>query len=133
MANVVDSCMNSASACIESGNGRQAIELMRAELGEIARQVALWKMSGENKASLFFRPMEERLLDLYGPSIGRNLFQDFIDAFWLQSWTEFPLDFARLERDVEPTAEWHRRVITGHRSIRRMAAVACSSELSSKN
>jgi hypothetical protein len=133
VTNVVDFCMSSASACIESGNSRQANDLMRAELGEIARQVARWEMSGENKALLFFRPMEKRLLNRYGPSIGRNLFLDFIDAFWLQSWTVFPLDPAKPGRDIESTAEWHRRILTDHRSIQLIVTIAWAAELARNN
>jgi hypothetical protein len=125
--------MASASACIASGNDHHANDLMKAELGEIAREVALWEMSGEMKAQLYFGPMEQRLLDHFGLSVGRDLFRDFVDAFWLQSWTRVPLNRAKLERCVKPTTEWHRWVLTDHHLIRRKSAVGLLLSLLSNN
>ncbi len=107
---IVDRCLAVAEICIELGNDCRANALMKAEFREIAREVSHWQLSGEMKADLFLVPMEEELTQRHGPEIGRTLYSDFIDAFWLQTWTEIPLDLERLARSQGWMTDWHQQV-----------------------
>ena len=91
-----------AGLCVKDGNNRRANVLMKALFRDIAREVAAWRLSGEAKVKLFLRPMEEELVHRYGAILGRRLYWDFVDAFWLQSWSVEPLT-PRLEAP-EPEA-----------------------------
>jgi hypothetical protein len=130
---VVDYCMALAADCVKRGNGRQANRLMNVEFAKVARQVSLWQMSSDLKVVLFLNPMERRLLSVHGPALGRRLWLDFVESFWLQSFTEVPLDRARLARVIESTAEWHRQILIKHQPFLRLALVDFSTSLPSKN
>lgn len=133
IVDVVDVCIALACDCVERGNDHQANQIMRLGFAKIAQYVSLWQMSGDLKAILFLRPMERRLIHLYGPTIGGSLWLDFVDSFWLQSWTDVPLDHDRLTRNIEPTAEWHRQILIKHQSYHRIALMNFSTAALSKN
>jgi hypothetical protein len=85
-------CLAAVARCFKNGNSPQSVEIMKAEVREVAREVARWRLSGEAKARIFLRPMEEVLVNQYGAHNGRRLYWDFFDAFWLQSWSMIPLE-----------------------------------------
>lgn len=107
---VIDRCLAAASFYLEYGNDRRANALMKEEFREIAREVARLELSGETKVDLFLLPMREELVNRHGQQVGRMIFSDFVDAFWIQSWTDIPLDPVRLERASKPLIDWHDRV-----------------------
>jgi hypothetical protein len=115
---VIERCLAAASCCVELGNDREANASMKAEFREVAREVSYWQLSGETKASLFLDRMEHELLYRHGQVVGRRLYVDFIDAFWIQTWIDVPLDLDRLERPVGNLANWHLR-IDSERILRR--------------
>ncbi len=133
IARVVDRCLAITARCVENGNDRQANELMKSRLSEIAREVSHWQLSGEIKARYILRPLEEQLVDRFGSVLGQRLCWDFLDAFWLQSWIDIPLDHAQLDRHLEPTSEWHGWVVANHLSRREFADRDDYSGLISKN
>jgi hypothetical protein len=96
IASVTVHCMASVSRCVQEGVDHHSIAIMKAEIRRVAREVSRWRLSGEAKARLFLRPMENQLVCEYGSHFGRRLYWDFIDAFWLQSWSDSDLvDSAR--------------------------------------
>jgi hypothetical protein len=88
---VIARCLAAASLCVKDGNNRRANVFMKGEFREMAREVSRWELGGEAKASLLLHPMEKELVSRYGSLLGRRLYWDFVDAFWLQSWTNEPL------------------------------------------
>jgi hypothetical protein len=84
---VTNRCLASLSRCFKQGHDEPAVDQMKAEIRLIARDVANWHLSGEAKARIFLRPMEEVLVNHYGSHVGRRLYWDFVDAFWLPSWS----------------------------------------------
>ena len=92
---------------------------MKAEFRELAKEVSHWQLTGDIKADLFLLPMEEELLSRHGDLIGRRLYWDFVDAFWIQTWTEIPLDFSQMERAVGPMMDLFER-LQSDRALRRM-------------
>lgn len=87
-AGVKTRCLASISWYVENGNHLKAKLAMKAEIRELAREVAHWCLNGESKARLFLRPMEAELVQRYGPHLGRQLYWDFVDVFWLQTWSD---------------------------------------------
>jgi hypothetical protein len=118
-AHMIDRCLAAASHCIEHGNDGQAIDLMKAKFQEAAREVSLWELGGIKKAGLFLRPMEKALVKRHGPLVGREIYWDFVDSFWIQSWTDVPLEENRLKRPIAQTKEWHWRLMA-HLSLMRL-------------
>jgi hypothetical protein len=114
---VIERCLAAASHCMQLGNDRRANAWMKAEFREVAREVAHLRLSGETKVGLFLLPMEEELVNHHGLEIGRRLYTDFVDAFWIQTWTILPLDEERLERETQRLTDWHLRAQTS-RAIR---------------
>ncbi len=86
------------SRCFKDGNDSRAVMIMKAEIRQIAREIASWQLSGEAKARIFLKPMEEMLVNHYGSHVGRKLYWAYVDAFWLQSWSVIPL----VPNDQEP-------------------------------
>jgi hypothetical protein len=106
ISEVTSRSLAAASRCFKQGNTLQAVEAMKDEVREIARDVARWHLSGEAKARVFLRPLEEVLVNHYGSHNGRRLYWDFVDAFWLQSWSETLLEPGRvIEPEIEPEIE----------------------------
>ncbi len=90
------------SRCFKDGNNTASVQIMKAEIRQIAREVAHWQLSGETKARIFLKPIEKVLVDHYGSHVGRRLYWDYVDAFWLQSWSVVPLP--QPEPEPEPKA-----------------------------
>ncbi len=92
-------CFEAVARCFQEGNQPEAVEAMKAEVRLIARDVARWRLGGEAKAKLFLKPMEETLVNHYGAHVGRRLYWDYLEAFWLQSWSVEPLPPIETERE----------------------------------
>jgi hypothetical protein len=106
ISEVTAKSLSAASRCFKEGSTSQAIEVMKDEVRLIAREVARWQLSGEAKARIFLRPLETVLVNHYGSHNGRRLYWDFVDAFWLQSWSETPLEISRVVETLdEPEIE----------------------------
>jgi hypothetical protein len=118
---IIDRCLAAALFCIELGNDRRANDLMKAEFREVAREVSHWQLSGETKACLFLAPMEEELVSRHGQDLGRMLYVDFVDAFWIQAWIDVPLDVEKLERNVCSSTDRHDQLLTDRTLRRRIA------------
>jgi hypothetical protein len=95
---VIPRCLAATCRCLGEENNPQADLAMKDEFRAIAREVSRWQLSGESKARHFLRPMEKELVNRYGATIGRRLYWDFVEAFWIQSWTSEPI--------VPPKLEW---------------------------
>jgi hypothetical protein len=98
-------CLESLSRCFKDGNTARSVEVMKSEVREVAREIAQWQLSGEAKARVFLRPMEDILVNQYGSHNGRRLYWDYFDAFWLQSWSTDTLVPSEAESTVEPAPE----------------------------
>jgi hypothetical protein len=128
---VIDRCLAAALCCVEVGNDRRANDLMKAEFRAVARDVSQWQLSSETKVELFLLPMEEELVLRHGLQVGRKLFSDFIDAFWVQTWTDVPLDPKKLQR-AEPLTD-SQQLAQVARSLRRMIVVSHFAGFCSEN
>jgi hypothetical protein len=106
VSDITSRSLASVTRCFKSGNTPKSIEVMKAEVRQIAREVALWQLSGEVKARIFLRPMEELLVNHYGAHNGRRLYWSFFDGFWLQSWSETLLESGpKVDQNAEPEIE----------------------------
>ncbi len=97
---IIPRCLAAAIRCVTDGNDQRAKLAMKARFREIAREVSRWQLSGEAKAKQFVRPLEEELVNRFGSLIGRRLYWEFFDAFWLLSLTNEDLVHAKTERSI---------------------------------
>ena len=104
---VKNRCLASICVCVENGNQLMAKMTMKAEIRELAREVARWCLNGESKARLFLRPMEGELVRRFGPHLGRQLYWDFVEVFWLQTWSDSLLFPSVRSRASGFSAEYH--------------------------
>jgi hypothetical protein len=119
IVHILDLCLEAASVCVEHGNDAPANQVMKSKFSNAARNVSQWNLGGIRKAGLFLRPMERSLVKRFGPLVGRELYWDFVESFWIQSWTDVPLDDSRMERPILHTKEWHWRLMA-HRTLKRL-------------
>ena len=99
ITDVTNRCLAAAARCVKAGNGPEAVQAMKAELRLIAMDVAQWQLTGEAKARVLLRPLEQKLVNEYGAHQGRRLYWDQLDAFWIQSWSTSPLPVVDTDSD----------------------------------
>jgi hypothetical protein len=98
--NVGNRCLAVMSRSVQEGNTPEATLAMRSEILEIAREASHWNLGCETKARLLLRPMEEALVDRYGSHLGRRLYWDFVEGFWITSFSGSSADRPEQHRPI---------------------------------
>jgi hypothetical protein len=99
-------CLAVISRSVKEGNTVRANLVMKAEIHKIAREVSHWQLGGEAKARHLLRPMEEVLVSRHGSQVGRRLYWDFVEAFWLASFPDSSVARSEQGQPASRVFEW---------------------------